>query len=149
LKEFHFTNHSSKMNMKKNIIFLLLIFSICVQSQNDIKKQILGSWKVENIIIESKNKNIIDFANSFKNSVFSFKENRTFIFNPKSNNQLILMFINQLKNAKWIYDEKDKKIKIGTDKDHYSTMGLSIKIENNTAFFYIDETELSFQLIRI
>ncbi len=135
--------------MKKKLAITLLLITFSVKSQTNIKENIIGGWRVEKVIIESKNKNIIDFGNSFYKSIFLFRENRDFSFSPEKNSELILMVVNQLKDAKWIFDDRDGKFKIGTDTDNYSTMSIEIKIENDKAYFHFDETDLNLELIRI
>ncbi|SNR82790.1 hypothetical protein [Flavobacterium sp. ov086] len=134
----------------KQLLFITLFFlSINAKSQNHIKDQIIGSWKVENSTIKSTDKNMLEMARSFKNAIFSFRENRDFIVTSKEKNRVINMLISSLNNEKWLFDERDKKFKIGTDKDHYTIMSIAVRVENNKAYFKIDEAELNLELVKI
>ena len=121
--------------MKHLLLFTILFLSINAKSQNHIKDQIIGSWKVENVIVKSTNKDMVELSQAFKNSVFSFKKNQDFNFTAKQKNKITSMLEQMMQNQKWIFDEKRKMIKVGTAKDRYTIMGITAKIENNKAYF--------------
>lgn len=135
--------------MTKTFLILIFLLSFTVKSQNSTKEEIIGNWQVTNVVTKSNNKNIIDFSNSFKNAIFSFKENRDFMISFKKNTRLTLMTVKSLDNTKWLFDERDDKFKIGTHEDHYSIMALKVKIKGNRAYINLDETNLNLELIRI
>ncbi|POY40866.1 hypothetical protein C3L50_05055 [Flavobacterium alvei] len=135
--------------MKYLISIAFLFLTINVKSQNQSKDQIVGDWKVTNVIVKSTDKNKIDLANSFKNSIFSFKPNDYFSFTSAEKSKLIMMVVEQLKNKKWLFEEKSQTIRIGSAKDSYSIMFILPKIENNKASFEIGETEINLELIKI
>ncbi|HQK40273.1 MAG TPA: hypothetical protein PLO52_09190, partial [Flavobacterium alvei] len=89
--------------MKYLISIAFLFLTINVKSQNQSKDQIVGDWKVTNVIVKSTDKNKIDLANSFKNSIFSFKPNDYFSFTSAEKSKLIMMVVEQLKNKKWLF----------------------------------------------
>jgi hypothetical protein len=134
--------------MKQLFFITILFLSINAKSQT-YKEQIIGNWKVENATIKSDNKNIKDFAQSFKNSLFSFKVNQDFIFTSTEKNQLIDMLKQHLKNTKWVFDERAEVYKIGTKQDHYNIMILIAKIEGNKAHFSIKESDINLELVKI
>jgi len=143
-------NLNPKPNIMKQLIFITIFFlSISAKSQTDIKDQIIGNWKVENVIVKSTNKEMVELSQAFKNSIFSFTKNQDFNFTPKQKTKLTSMFTEMLQNNKWIYDEKRKSIRIGTTKDHYTIMGITAKIENNKAYFRLEESELNLELVKI
>lgn len=134
----------------KHLLFITLFFlSINAKCQTDIKNQIIGNWKVENVVVKSTNKEMTELSQAFKNSIFSFKKNQDFNFTPKQKTELTSMFVEMLQNQKWIFDEKRKSIRIGTAKDRYTIMGITPKIENNKAYFKLDESELNLELVKI
>ncbi len=134
----------------KQLFFITIFFlSLNAKSQNNLKDQIIGSWKVENVIVKSTDKNIAELSQTLKNSIFSFKKNQDFNFIPKQKTQLTSMLVQMLQNQKWIFDEKRKIIRIGTAKDHYTIMGITATIENNKAYFKLDESELNLELAKI
>jgi hypothetical protein len=135
--------------MKQLLFIALLFLSLNAKSQTAIKDQIIGNWKVENVIVKSTNNEMKELSKVFKNSIFSFKKNQDFNFTANQKTQLTSMFEQMLQNQKWIFDEKRKIIKIGTVKSGYNIMGITVKIENNKAYFNFDETELNLELIKI
>lgn len=135
--------------MKHLLLFTIFFLSINAKSQNHIKDQIIGSWKVENVIVKSTNKDMVELSQAFKNSIFSFKRNQDFNFTAKQKNKITSMLEQMMQNQKWIFDEKRKMIKVGTAKDRYTIMGITAKIENNKAYFNLDETELNLELVKI
>jgi hypothetical protein len=135
--------------MKQLILIALFFLSFNAKSQTAIKDLLIGNWKVENVIVKSTNKEMIELSKAFKNSIFSFKKNQDFNFTPKQKTKLTSMFEEMLQNKKWIYDEKRKSIRIGTAKDRYTIMGITPKIESNKAYFKLDESELNLELVKI
>ncbi|PXY43364.1 hypothetical protein [Flavobacterium hydrophilum] len=134
----------------KQLLFVTFFFlSLNAKSQTAIQDQIIGSWKVENVVVKSNNKEMIELSQAFKNSVLSFKKNQDFNFTSSQKTKLISMFTQMLQNQKWIFDEKRNMIKIGTFKDRYTIMGITAKIENKKACFRLDETELNLELVKI
>jgi phosphopentomutase len=134
----------------KQLIFITIFFvSLSVKSQTAVKDQIIGNWKVENVIVKSTNKEMVELSQAFRNSIFSFTKNQDFNFTPKQKKKLTAMLTEMLQNQKWIFDEKKKSIRIGKANDHYTIMGITAKIENNKAYFKLEESELNLQLVKI
>jgi hypothetical protein len=135
--------------MRYITLITFLFLSLNVKSQSNIQDQIIGSWKVINASVNSKDKNHIAVANSFKNSIFSFKSNKDFIFTTTNKGELMLMMTQQFKNQKWIFEERRQLFKIGTAAGHYTNMGIFAKIENNKAVFRIYESEIDLELVKL
>jgi hypothetical protein len=58
----------------KQLIFITIFFvSLSVKSQTAVKDQIIGNWKVENVIVKSTNKEMVELSQAFRNSIFSQK----------------------------------------------------------------------------
>lgn len=135
--------------MKRFLFIILFFLSINAKSQTVVKDQIIGSWKVEKAKATSDNENVKNLSVAFVNSVFTFKSNQYFLFTSNEKNQLIESMIQLLDNKKWIFDKQYDMLKIGTDKDRYHTLRMIVKIENNKAFFRLNETELDLELVKI
>ncbi|GGF24771.1 hypothetical protein [Flavobacterium limi] len=135
--------------MRQLLCVTIFLLSINAISQTDIKNQIIGSWKVENVLTKSNNKEMAELSQAFKNSIFLFKQNQDFNFTASQKSQFTSMLTQMLQNQKWLFDKKRNIIKIGTAKDRYTIMGITPKIENNKAFFSLDESGLNLVLVKI
>ncbi|GAA3734059.1 hypothetical protein GCM10022422_16130 [Flavobacterium ginsengisoli] len=134
--------------MKYLLLSITFFLFLNAKGQTSIKDQIIGNWKVKNVIVKSNSKEMTELSQTFTNSIFSFQKNQNFNFIPKQKTQLTPMFVQMLQNQKWGFEEKKNLIRIGTAKDHYSIMGITPKIEKNNAVFKLEEAELSLEVVK-
>ena len=75
-----------------------------------------------------------------KNGIFELKSVNT--------SKLFLMITNMLKNTKWKLDQNKQIIRIGNQENHFSTMGIIVKLKDSKTIFILDETLLEFEMVK-
>jgi hypothetical protein len=131
--------------MKYKITFLLLIVNYICFSQSIKESELIGTWKVENIVGEipkmpkSDQQQKMDLLiKAFKSSTFEFKSNHIFNFNIDFPELKDMM-----KNTHWklksesyimIQESKDKNI------DKYELMGIKVSKKEGKIFFIMTES---------
>ena len=58
------------------------------------------------------------------------------------------MTTNMLKNAKWKLDQNKQIIRIGNQENHFSIMGIIVKLKDSKTIFLVDETPLEFEMVK-
>lgn len=135
--------------MKKNIlVFTFLLISNIIISQTIIKEEINGTWKVEKNLTKTTNPNFKDIIEGFLSSTFRFEQNGNFELYSPNKSKIFLMTLEMTKNKKWKFDNNRQLIKIGSEKDYFSIMGIYVKKNNGKIIFQIIESELEFEMIK-
>ena len=135
--------------MKKLIFFIFVFsFSICSRGQL-VKNEIIGRWKVNNTIKKSSNPELRGVMDGFKRATFSFLENGDFELNTESKAPTFQMILRMTENAKWKFNPEEQLIKIGTEEDGYSIMGIYPERKGTTLIFSLDESEMAFEMERV
>jgi hypothetical protein len=132
----------------RKLIILFVTISFSVHSQDIINTQLLGEWKVENVVQYPNHPKIKPFIDGLKVSSFSFDNNGRFEFKSSANSQLISMTVEMTQNTFWKFDKSHNLINIGTPKDDYSCMGIIIKSKNNLTFFELQESNIILQMTK-
>jgi len=132
--------------MKLKIIAILFIFSISVNSQSLSKDIIIGVWNVVNVQSKIQNPNMKPLIDAFKKGIFKFNDNKKFELSSSKSNSIFLMVSEMTKGTKWKYNSKTNLIRIGTEEDKYTTMGIQIITKNNKVFFYLEESFLKLEM---
>jgi hypothetical protein len=104
------------------------------------KEDLIGTWKITDVLETSKNKNIVELIKGFKVSTFIFNQDNTFHFKSTDKSRGILEFLKFLGSSNWIYDTNRNLIKVGTKKDHYSLMGFKFIQKEGKTFFVVEDT---------
>lgn len=125
------------------------MISFSINSQELVNNQLLGEWKVENVVKYPDHPKMKSFIDGLKVSSFSFDNKGRFEFKSSSNSQLISMTIEMTQNTYWKFDKSQNLIKIGTPKDDYSIMGIFVKSKNNIIFFELQESGIILQMTKI
>ena len=134
----------------KNLFILILFFflSQTVLSQEISKEQVYGTWRVQKNITQILDPKFNDLINGFKESSFIFNDNGVFELKSSNTTALFLMTKDMLKNAKWALDQKKQIIRIGNQENHFSIIGIRVKLQDSKTIFLLDETPLEFEMIR-
>jgi hypothetical protein len=136
--------------MKKHIILLtFLLISNIIISQTIKKEDIIGTWQVETNLTKTTDPKFKDLIEGFKSSIFNFEQNENFEMSSPNKSKLLLMTLEMTKNKKWKFDHNRQLIKIGSEKDYFSIMGIYVKKNSGKIIFQISESELEFEMIKI
>lgn len=136
--------------MKKHIIvFMFLLISNNMFSQTIEKEEIYGTWKVEKNLTETTDPNFKEIIAGFLSSTFRFEENGNFELYSPNKSKIFLMTLEMVKRKKWKFDHNTQLIKIGSEKDSYSIMGIHIKKNNDKIIFQVSESDLQFEMTKI
>lgn len=104
--------------------------------------------KIQKIITPITDPKFSDLINGFKDASFAFNENGIFELKSVNTSKLFLMILNMLKNAKWELDQNNQIIRIGNQENHFSTMGIKVKLKDSKTIFLVDETPLEFEMVK-
>jgi hypothetical protein len=131
--------------MKYKITTLFILISFVCLSQNIKESELIGVWKVQNVIGEvpkmpkkEQQQKMNSFLAAFKKATFEFKKDHSFILNID-----FIELSNMMKNVHWklkndsqimIQELKDK----GSDK--YQLMGIKISQKEGKTFFIMTES---------
>jgi hypothetical protein len=115
------------------------------------KEDLIGTWKITNVVEKFDNKNLAELIKGFEVSSFIFNPDNTFHFKSTNKSRGILEFIKIMGTSNWIYDLNKNLIKIGTKKDHYSLMDFRFIQKNGKTFFALEDNEmkLTFEVEKI
>ena len=135
----------------KNLFGLLLLLTLSLNSFGQIstEKELHGKWKVEEIVKENINPQLLPIIQEFKNLVFYFNENGQFELISNAKYEFIGELIEMAKDTKWTFDEDKLCVDIRPEKDKYSTIGIIIKETNEKTIFHLDETEIKLVMKKI
>lgn len=132
----------------KNIFILFLFISIQGLSQEVTKEKMYGTWKVQKNVTPITDPKFKDLMNGFKEASFTFNTNGIFELKSANTSKIFLMTTNMLKNAKWKLDQNKQIIRIGNQENHFSTMGIIVKLKDSKTIFLVDETSLEFEMVK-
>ena len=74
--------------MKYLLLSITFFLFLNAKGQTSVKDQIVGNWKVKNVIVKSNSKEMTELSQTFTNSIFSFQKNQNFNFIPKQKTPL-------------------------------------------------------------
>ena len=88
-----------------------------------------------------------DLINGFNDASFTFYENGNFVLQSSNTSKLFLMTLDMLKNAQWKLDQNRQMIKLGSEKDYFSIMGIAVQELEGKIFFLINETPIVLEMV--
>jgi hypothetical protein len=132
----------------KNILILFLFISIQTLSQEVTKEKMYGTWKIQKNTTPITDPKFKDLINGFKEASFTFNDNGNFVLKSTNTSKLFLMTLNMLKNAKWKLDQNKQIIRIENQENHFSSMGIIVKLKDSKTIFHLDETPLEFEMVK-
>jgi hypothetical protein len=136
--------------MKKYIIVLtFFLISNIISSQTIKKEDIYGTWQVEKNLTKTTDPKFKDLIDGFKSSTFKFEQNGNFELYSPNKSKVFLMTLEMIKNKKWKFDDSRQLIKIGSEKDYYSLMGIYVNKNSGKIIFKISESEFQFEMKKI
>ncbi len=136
--------------MKKYIIVLkFLLVSNIIISQSIKKEDINGTWQVEKNLTKTTDPKFKDLIEGFKSSIFKFEQNGNFELYSPNKSEIFLMTLEMTKNKKWKFDNNRQLIKIGSEKDYFSIIGIYVKKNSGKIIFRVSESELQFEMMKI
>jgi len=132
------------MNRKVILIFALII-SVSSFGQITNEFELTGKWRVDEILDKPSNPEYQPLIDGFKNSTFNFKENQDFELTTTHSSELFEMMMNEVLNEpKWIFETEKQLVRIGTHEERYTSMEISVRMNNGNLFFHIEESGLTF-----
>jgi len=137
------------MKIILNLIFLITLSSTVFGQVNN-EAELTGKWKVEKILEKPTNPQFKPLIDGFEKSTFDFKADKDFELTTTSSSELFeMMRLEVLNGTKWKFVKEKQLIKIGTEKDGFTSMGILVKKENGNLFFNLDESGLTFLMKKI
>lgn len=136
-------------------ILLLIAISSRLFSQELSKEDFLGTWKVVDsqlmpemkMGLDAEGQKIMEqMRTGFIGTTFNFKDNKDFIMKFPDKIPEFMKELEFLNNNKWKI-AKGSKIAIGSEKDNYSQMGISVIIKQGKKYFILEEFPLILEVI--
>lgn len=134
--------------MRKTFILIstfALFISLNSFGQITSESELIGKWKVVEILEKPTNSQLKPIIDGFEKSTFTFNENTDFELTTTNNSELFKMMMAEVSNeTKWKFEIDKQLIKIGNQEDGYSYMGILVKIVKENIIFHLDESGLTF-----
>jgi hypothetical protein len=135
--------------MKKQlVVFVFLLFTNHLISQEYSEKDIVGKWKVVNVLKKPESPNFNDIIKSFSSVTFQFEENADFKITTLDKTKLFAMLTDMTKEAKWRLNNNKYAISIGNDSNKYSILKIILVEVDGKMIFHLDETELDLEVVK-
>ncbi len=135
----------------RKIITLLFLCALSLTAFGQIanESELYGSWKVEKILETYTNPNVQPIITGFKNATFTFTENGNFYIATTANSELFGMLTEMMDGANWKFEKSKQQVRIGTEKDGYTTMVIIIREEKGAKLFHLMESELTLKMKKL
>ncbi|ANW95058.1 hypothetical protein AXE80_01545 [Wenyingzhuangia fucanilytica] len=135
--------------MKKTLLILcLFITGITCYGQELSKDDISGTWKVNKIVNSPNDLQFQALSDGFKNATFNFNDSGKFNITTSFNTEMFKVFTEKSNNSNWIFESNTQHIKIGSEQNRYSIMGIIVKQQDDKILFHLDETELIMEMAK-
>ncbi len=135
-----------RSNHKKIIVFIITSLStICSFGQMEAS-ELQGLWKVKKIIKKSTSPELRGAMDGFEKASFHFLENGDFQLKTESKAPAFQMILRMTQGAKWKFESEHQLIKIGSEQDRYSIMGIYPTQKDFEVTFSLDESEMVLQM---
>lgn len=133
--------------MKKQVlVFLIVLFTNHMLSQEFTQKDIVGRWKVVKILKRPESPNFNDIIKSFSSATFLFEENLNFKISTLDATKFFSMLTDVTKDAKWRLNANNFAISIGNDTNKYSILKIVVVKVDDKMIFHMDGTELDLEV---
>jgi len=133
------------------IISLLILLLSCLNlsAQNLTKNDFFGSWNVEKVTLASSNPDYAPITEGFSKATFIFKESGDFEFINNSDAEIFKQVSGMFTSVRWEFDTEHQLIKIGTDDDKFSRLGIYTHKVDGAMHFHLKESGLKFQMKKL
>ena len=135
----------------RKFLTLLLLLTLSLNSFGQIKseKEICGKWKVEKITEKPAIPQAQPLIDGFRHAIFTFNENGSFELSTTSNSELFAMVTEMTNGAKWKFNQAKQYVDIGSEKDGYSVMGISVRENSGKILFHLDESGITLEMKKV
>lgn len=130
------------------VIALVLMFANHSISQEYSKKDIIGKWKVIEVLKKTENPNLNDLIKSFSTASFQFNEDSSFRISTLNKSKVFDMLINMTRTAKWRLNENNFSVNIGDDLNQFNILKIIILKVDEKIVFHLTETELNLEVVK-
>lgn len=135
--------------MNKTFLLILLLVANTVFSQNISEKDLIGKWKVIEVSNKPASKAFDEIIKGFMASTIKFNDNYRLEWTSTEKDPPFSIFLNEIKDAEWVFNDKKHLISIGTIKNKYSFLQAVVARKGKNLIFSLRETELKLELERI
>jgi hypothetical protein len=132
--------------MKKIILLSAMVLSLNAVGQKFTDSSMVGVWRSERILKKPANPIYRSICDSFENATFKLNADHTFEISTDMNSQDFADLRKMTKGKKWKFDPVTNFIRIGDEKDSYSTMKIKVKGIDGKTVFGLEETYHTIQL---
>jgi hypothetical protein len=122
------------------------MFSLNTVGQTLNDSSMVGVWRTERILKRPVNTIYRGICDSFEASTFKLNADHTFEISTDQNSQDFANLRKITKGKSWKFDPVTSFIKIGDEKDSFSTMKIKVKEIDGKTVFGLEETYHTIQL---
>ena len=143
--------------MKSFATFIfIIVFTTQLFCQDLARKTIIGTWKVVDSQIRPEMQTGLDTKGmkmmeqmriGFIGTILNFEGSKKFTIKYADNIPTFMKELEFLNNKNWKI-EKGQRIAIGTEKDGYSLMGITVKNKHGKKYFILDETPYILEVVQ-
>jgi hypothetical protein len=134
-------------------VLLFMIIAISAKAQVINREKLIGEWTPITLIVsetkrtEAQMEFLEELQEGFFNSKYTIRGDGYFdITFPK--NIPLMNELGFIKHAKWIYDEDEGIISIGTTEDGYSLMHIIVAEKDGKLYFVLDKLPIMLEVIK-
>lgn len=132
--------------MKKIIASLFMVFFMNTLSAQVISQdELIGTWKVVNVLNQETNVNLIELMKGFETATFQFTAQHEFNLSSSVSNEVFTRFSDMTKNSYWRLNP-EKQILIGNSENNYSVIKIGNHFENGKTIFTFEETPIKLEV---
>jgi len=132
-------------NMKKLLLICLLVSTGAV-GQKLSDSLLVGAWRTESVLKKPSNPHYRTLVDSFKGATFRLYPDHTFEINTEHNSQDFAALRKMTKEKRWKFDAIANIIKVGDEKDNFSTFKIKVKQVDGKTVFAMDESYQSIEV---
>ncbi len=130
----------------KKLLMICLLVSTGAIGQKLADSLLIGAWRTEEVLKKPSNPHYGTLVDSFKGATFRLYPDHTFEISTEHNSQDFAALRKMTKGKRWKFDAVTSTIKVGDEKDNYSTFKLKVKQADGKTVFATGE---SFQNIEV
>jgi hypothetical protein len=128
--------------MKRLLLLTFLVNFTISHSQTIDETFITGKWKVKKATtLKNQNKpETKELLDGFQKATYIFDADHSFSFTTNSQSKMMIQLATMFNNKnKWVFDTKNKEIKVGQKSEGYSTVAFKVRIEKKNVIFFIED----------
>ena len=128
-------------------LFTLIIVSLNLTAQGLTEKDIFGNWKVKEIKEATSNPDYAPIVDGFSKAEFKFGAAGAFELIKYFDLGIFDQIAGMMKGTTWKFDTEKQLVKVGSEADKFSILGIYVKKMEGSLHFHLKESGLKFLMV--